>query len=246
MGKVAFVAGANGITGPYILEHLCKNSDASDWSEFIATSFSLLNILVKDDRIKFILLDFTKPASELIDAMRPVCGRVTHAFFSSYLHNDDFAELNVANARLFQNFIDALLAVAPNLEACVLQTGGKHYNVHLGPVPSPAREEDPRIETSMGNFYFAQEDYLMAKHKESGGYDDVSDARLVADISVWAATTPSAGNEAFNVANGDTICWQHLWPRLAAYVGAKASSNQAFTKPRPSVGQTQLEKSLYE
>ncbi|TQS32457.1 hypothetical protein Golomagni_07225 [Golovinomyces magnicellulatus] len=62
------------------------------------------------------------------------------------------------------------------------------------------------------------------------GYDDVSDARLVADISVWAATTPSAGNEAFNVANGDTICWQYLWPRLAA----------------PKVGQTQIETSFHD
>lgn len=292
MGKVAFVTGANGITGSYILEHL-SNQPWSEWSELIATSRSSLEIIATDDRIKFIPLDFTKPPAELISEMRTICSKVTHAFFSSYIHDDDFAQLNVKNAGIFEHFLDSITAVAPALEAVVLQTGGKYYNVHLGPVPSPIREEQPRRETPMGNFYFAQEDYLIAKqkefnkwrwtvirpeaiigctarpngmnaalcillyllvHKELGiqakmptnqiyweGYDNISDARLVADMSVWAATTPSAGNEAFNVANGDFFCWQYFWPRLAQYVGAEASSDQVFEKPRPARGETQIE-----
>jgi nucleoside-diphosphate-sugar epimerase len=45
---------------------------------------------------------------------------------------------------------------------------------------------------------------------------DVTDARLLADHLVWAATTPAAENEALNIVNGDVFRWRRLWPRLAA------------------------------
>jgi hypothetical protein len=37
-----------------------------------------------------------------------------------------------------------------------------------------------------------------------------------------------------------------MWPRIAAYAGAHATSDQVFNKPRPSVGKTQLDLSLAE
>jgi hypothetical protein len=120
---------------------------------------------VSDPRVSFIALDFSQQPDVLAKTMRGVCNDVTHAFFSSYVRKDDFAELNTANSSLFENFLTALLDVSPNLENCTLQTGGKNYNVHLYPVPSPAREEEPRREVSIGNFYFPQEDFLIAKQK---------------------------------------------------------------------------------
>jgi len=45
---------------------------------------------------------------------------------------------------------------------------------------------------------------------------DVTDARLLADHLVWAATTPGAANQALNIVNGDVFRWRRLWPRLAA------------------------------
>jgi nucleoside-diphosphate-sugar epimerase len=45
---------------------------------------------------------------------------------------------------------------------------------------------------------------------------DVTDARLLADHLVWAATTPTAANQALNIVNGDVFRWRRLWPRLAA------------------------------
>lgn len=45
--------------------------------------------------------------------------------------------------------------------------------------------------------------------------DDVSDARLIADLSVFASTQPQCANQAFNVTNGDYFSWRYLWPRLA-------------------------------
>jgi nucleoside-diphosphate-sugar epimerase len=45
---------------------------------------------------------------------------------------------------------------------------------------------------------------------------DVTDARLLADHLVWAATTPEAADQALNIVNGDVFRWRRLWPRLAA------------------------------
>ena len=45
---------------------------------------------------------------------------------------------------------------------------------------------------------------------------DVTDARLLADHLVWAATTPAAADHALNIVNGDVFRWRRLWPRLAA------------------------------
>lgn len=73
------------------------------------------------------------------------------------------------------------------------------------------------------------------------GVDDCSDAALIADLTIWATTTPKAANHAFNVVNGDYIQWQYMWPRLAAYLGAKTPAKATFKKPRPELGAVQQE-----
>ena len=164
-GKVAFITGANGITGNAILEYLVETTTSEQWSKIITTSRSPFKAIVSDPRIDFIALDFSKPSSELATKMKDLCKPVTHAYFSSYVHKDDFALLNSANSALFENFLGALVETAPDLENVTLQTGGKNYNVHLGPVPTPAREADPRLKASIDNFYFPQEDALIAMQK---------------------------------------------------------------------------------
>lgn len=154
MGKVAFITGANGITGSAILEYLVQTTTAEQWSKIVTTSRSPFQTTINDLRVDFIALDFSQKPEILVEKMSGICKDVTHAYFSSYVHKDNFAELNTANRALFENFLTALVDVAPELENCTLQTGGKHYNVHLGPVPSPAREEEPRRTASIDNFYF--------------------------------------------------------------------------------------------
>nr|KIR46602.1 hypothetical protein I312_04089 [Cryptococcus bacillisporus CA1280] len=46
-------------------------------------------------------------------------------------------------------------------------------------------------------------------------------ANLHAKFCLWAAKAPGAGNQIFNVMNGDTESFQNLWPRLAARFGCK-------------------------
>ncbi|KAJ4988552.1 NAD dependent epimerase dehydratase family protein [Stagonosporopsis vannaccii] len=163
--KVAFVTGCNGISGNAIVEHLIR-TPKSEWSKIVITSRRPLAIAWQDPRIEFIALDFLSPVSDLIQQMEIVCADVTHAFFTSYVHVDDFKELKAANVPLFQNFLDSIDAVAPRLQNVCLQTGGKHYGVHLGPVHIPVNESMPRYEDHGENFYYIQEDYMFALQKK--------------------------------------------------------------------------------
>lgn len=55
-----------------------------------------------------------------------------------------------------------------------------------------------------------------------GAYDrllEMTDAGLLAEATRWAATTPAAQNQAFNIANGDLFRWSGMWPRIARYFG---------------------------
>jgi nucleoside-diphosphate-sugar epimerase len=51
---------------------------------------------------------------------------------------------------------------------------------------------------------------------------DVTDAGLLADHLLWAATTPAAANQALNIVNGDVFRWRRLWPRLAEELQVEA------------------------
>jgi nucleoside-diphosphate-sugar epimerase len=51
---------------------------------------------------------------------------------------------------------------------------------------------------------------------------DVTDAGLLAEHLVWAATTPAAANAALNIVNGDVFRWRRMWPRLADALGVEA------------------------
>jgi nucleoside-diphosphate-sugar epimerase len=50
---------------------------------------------------------------------------------------------------------------------------------------------------------------------------EAADADLVADVMVWAAQSPQAANEAFNITNGDVFEWRNVWPAMAKTLGAE-------------------------
>lgn len=47
----------------------------------------------------------------------------------------------------------------------------------------------------------------------------MSDSRLIARAFEWAASAAEARNETFNIANGDVVVWQNLWPAMARHFG---------------------------
>lgn len=55
-----------------------------------------------------------------------------------------------------------------------------------------------------------------------GGPDYVLEAtcaELMGRALLWAAESPAARNEIFNITNGDVFVWRNIWPRLAEYLG---------------------------
>jgi nucleoside-diphosphate-sugar epimerase len=202
MAKTAFITGANGISGSAIVEHLCNTTTSDDWVSIIVTSRSPFNPTVTDSRIKFIALDFTDDVSCLVEKMQEVCGPVSHAYFCSYLHKDDFAESYTANKTLFENFLSAIDKTAPKLENVTLQTGGKYYNLHVEPVPSPAREDDPRRYGPLENFYFPQEDRLAEMQRGKAWTWNV----IRPEAIIGANSQPYGLNEALTIAMYFLIC----------------------------------------
>jgi nucleoside-diphosphate-sugar epimerase len=46
---------------------------------------------------------------------------------------------------------------------------------------------------------------------------EMTDAGLLAEATVWAATTPECANQAFNVNNGDLFRWNEMLPKIANF-----------------------------
>ncbi|RTY58246.1 SDR family oxidoreductase [Pantoea sp. YU22] len=52
---------------------------------------------------------------------------------------------------------------------------------------------------------------------------DHTDAALLAEATLWAATAPEARNQAYNVNNGDIWRWSELWPVIAHWFGLECA-----------------------
>jgi nucleoside-diphosphate-sugar epimerase len=60
---------------------------------------------------------------------------------------------------------------------------------------------------------------------------DMTDARQLAKQLLWAATTPAAANQAFNVTNGDVFRWKWMWGRIAEYFALHPAEYPATPSP---------------
>ncbi len=83
------------------------------------------------------------------------CGRATHG--------EQTLESAEDNLRLLENVLNA--AETPKLSHVHLVQGGKYYGVHVGPFPTPARENQPRA--IIDNFNYDQEDFLRHRSKSA-------------------------------------------------------------------------------
>ncbi|WP_404336511.1 SDR family oxidoreductase [Sphingomonas sp. MMS12-HWE2-04] len=63
------------------------------------------------------------------------------------------------------------------------------------------------------------------------GLTDMTDAKLLAQQLLWAATTPAAANEAFNIVNGDVFRWSWMWGRIAAWFGLEPAPFDGVVRP---------------
>ncbi|MFC5381560.1 SDR family oxidoreductase [Aquipuribacter nitratireducens] len=68
-------------------------------------------------------------------------------------------------------------------------------------------------------------------HEQYTSTTDITDARLLARHLAWAATSPSAANEAFNITNGDTFRWEEMWTVVAAGLGVEPAPYPGHPTP---------------
>ena len=63
------------------------------------------------------------------------------------------------------------------------------------------------------------------------GLTDMTDARLLARHLAWAATTPAARDQAFNIVDGDVFRWSWMWGRIAAWFGLEPAAFDGTIQP---------------
>jgi nucleoside-diphosphate-sugar epimerase len=143
-----------------------------------AVSKRLIEVLGGDPRWNVVGLSRHAPAPSLpmqhiaVDLLDPAgCRRqlgrlsaVTHLFYCARAkHGEGGTESVEENVAMLRNVLDAVEAAAPGLRHVHLVEGLKWYGVHLGPYPTPAREDDPRHMPP--NFYYDQEDLLRERQR---------------------------------------------------------------------------------
>ncbi len=146
--RCALVAGALGVVGRATLRHL---EASADW-DVIGLSRRVPDF----PTARFIQLDLTE-GSAAADALADLAD-VTHVFFCAYAPRNTMEAEVVANLAMLRHLMAGLEPVARDLAHVQLVHGSKWYGCHLGPYPTPAREDDPRPDFPC--FYFDQQDWL--------------------------------------------------------------------------------------
>ena len=55
---------------------------------------------------------------------------------------------------------------------------------------------------------------------------EAADSDLVGQVMAWAAQTPEAKNQVFNVTNGDVFAWRNVWPAMAETLGVAVGDDE--------------------
>jgi nucleoside-diphosphate-sugar epimerase len=156
--KQALVLGATGVTGRSILRHLVG---LPDW-DVVAVSRRRPDLGPDlEGRFAHLALDLLDA-----DACRARLGELrglTHVFFAAYVEGPGWAESVAPNVTMLRNVLDAVEPAAPGLRHVNLMHGTKWYGNHLGPFPTPAREDDPRHMPP--NFYYDQQDLVAERQR---------------------------------------------------------------------------------
>jgi nucleoside-diphosphate-sugar epimerase len=153
--KKALVAGALGVTGRALVNHLVSRGD---W-EVIGLSRRSPEFRTAAKFIAGDLLDRPK-----LEAQLDGIGDITHVFYAALQPGGSFFGEVGPNLAMLMNAIETVERFSRKLRKVILVEGVKFYGAHLGPFKTPAKETDPRHMPP--NFYYDQEDYL--KQRSAG------------------------------------------------------------------------------
>lgn len=196
--RVAVIAGATGAASKRLVEVLLADP------EWRVVGLSRRGGKSEHPRLVYDTCDLTDAASTRAALARHAVA--THLFYTARATFTDATggvEDVEGNAAMVRNLVDAAEASCRGLEHVHLVEGTKWYGMHLGPMRTPAREDDPRHMPP--NFYYAQEDILAERAEgkrwtwsasRPGFLYDFAPERprnLVAVIGVWAAMCRELG-----------------------------------------------------
>lgn len=152
---IALIAGVSGAVGAAIARELATRPE---WQKIYGLARREPRTPI--NRVTTLQIDMNDRAQCLrslakLDDVTHVfyCGRATHA--------EQVLENPADNLRLLENLVDGLEASGGALRHAHLVQGGKVYGVHVGPFPTPAREEQPRA--PIPNFNYDQQDLLQTR-----------------------------------------------------------------------------------
>jgi nucleoside-diphosphate-sugar epimerase len=146
----AVVAGALGVIGRTLVEHLCDR----DW-EVVGLSRRCPDF---DTPARFLAVDLLD--REAAEATLSSISDATHLFFAAFQYRTSWVEHTAPNLALLVNTVEALARASPTLVHVNLAQGTKFYGAHLGPFKTPARESDPPHMSP--SFYLEQQRWLEA------------------------------------------------------------------------------------
>jgi nucleoside-diphosphate-sugar epimerase len=235
--KTALIAGATGATAKRLVEVLLADRD---WSVIGISR----NPPPSSERLTYI-------AGNLLDAQScqhslAGCAGVTHIFYTARAKFGEGGLESVEdNVAMLRNVLDALELVAHGLQHVHLVQGGKYYGLHLGPYPTPAREDDARHMPP--NFYYDQQDLLVERQRGKAWNWSASRPNLICDFAPERARNLVSLLGAYGALcaeldvpfdfPGRSGCWNaltevtdatHLAHAMVFVATAPAAANEAF------------------
>ena len=69
---------------------------------------------------------------------------------------------------------------------------------------------------------------------------EIVDADLLAEVFEWAAISPAARAQTFNITNGDVCAWREVWPVLATALGVELGADEPMSLAEYLAARTEI------
>lgn len=176
--RVALIAGATGVVGRRLAQHLAAQPG---WR-----AIGLARRVPSEPARGYELrpVDLSDPRA--VHALAPGLAGVTHLFYCArYSHSKAEPEPIDLNRDMLRHLVEALEAFSRDLRHVHIVQGSKYYGSELGPYKTPAKESDPRV--LVDNWYYAQQDWLCERARGKAWTYSVSRPHGVCDHDIAIA-----------------------------------------------------------
>ncbi len=163
--KRVLVLGATGVVGRAATERFLDDAAF----DVVAVSRRRPELLERDGYVH-LSVDLRDTAA--VSAAIGSSGPFSHVVYAALFEKADLIagwgdpEQIETNRRMFANVLDALRTANSPVEQFSILQGTKAYGYHVGRMRIPGKESQPRV--GHGNFYWEQEDLLLAAARETG------------------------------------------------------------------------------